>query len=108
MVFVSPFEVSTIHKPGPRFHGDIVGIFVEVYSAPNEIVNVSDLQALLFCMGDLDSAPPRTWCELHGLGVGTPPNYLSNVSDLQMMLKGNLGLTYLDSHTDNRDPADCP
>ncbi len=108
VVFGPPFEVATILRPDAKFFGDIVGVFVGEYSAPNGNVNITDIHALLFCMQETDSAPPRTWCDLRGLGIGSPPNFLANVSDLQQILKGDQGLTFLDAHPDNRDPADCP
>ncbi|MHC4697032.1 MAG: reprolysin-like metallopeptidase [Planctomycetota bacterium] len=108
VTFAPPFEVSTIDKPGHRFHGDIVGVFGTEYSGPNSVVNVSDVQAMVFCIEELAGAPHITWCELHGLGAGSPPNFIHNVSDLQQLLKGFEGLTFLESNPDNRDPADCP
>jgi len=106
--FVAPVEFATISKPIDRHHGDIVGVFIGVFLAPNGVVNVTDLQALLFCLQELPNAPHRTWCDLHGLGIGSPPNYIANVSDVQQILKGAEGLTFLASNPDNRNPSDCP
>ena len=109
VAFSDPLEIGTIHKPGPRFHGDIVGESTGTcFTPPQGVVNITDIQAFLFCQQDRDGAPHLTWCDVIGMGVGSPPNFFPNVSDLQMLLKGVKGLTYLESHTDNRNPADCP
>ena len=105
----SAVEVATIELPGAWFHGDIVGESTGTeYTPPQQVVNVSDVQAVLFCMQELEIAPHMTWCDLHGLGAGTPPNYLANVSDLQLILRGQEGLTFLASHADNLTPENCP
>jgi len=109
VVFSDAVEVGTILKPGALHHGDIVGVNTGTeYTPPQLVANVTDVQALLFCMQEAPNAPPLTWCDLHGNGTGTPPNYLANVSDLQVILKGLEGLTYLAAHLDNVVPADCP
>ena len=48
-----------------------------------------------------------TWVDLHGMGAGSPPNCLVNVSDLQRILFGFVGQKYTDSPS-HMDPADCP
>jgi len=108
--FSFPFEVSTIDKPIGTFHGDIVGFFFEGFgfTGPQGIINVTDIQALLFCIQDTAAAPHLTWCDIHGLGIGSPPNFIPNVSDVQQILKGAKGLTFLESNPDNRNPSDCP
>ncbi|UCE62052.1 MAG: hypothetical protein JSU63_10090, partial [Phycisphaerales bacterium] len=51
------------------------------FSVPNGIVNVNDVQAyLLTAQGDPAPGTHPTWVDLHGLGVGAPPNYILNVS----------------------------
>ncbi|UCE61485.1 MAG: hypothetical protein JSU63_06995, partial [Phycisphaerales bacterium] len=107
--FSPALELPTIEKPVDKYHGDIVGISIgDIYTAPQGIVNITDVQALLQCIEGMATAPHWTWCDLHGLGTGSPPNAIMNVSDLQQILKGDVGLTYLESNPDNRNPSDCP
>jgi len=108
--FSDPLEVSTINKPGPLFHGDVVGEATETeYTPPQGVVNISDVQATLFNMQGNPIAPHKTWTDVTGLGGGAPPNFLINISDVQQILKGGQGDTYLESNLGlNVDPADCP
>ncbi|MHC4695575.1 MAG: hypothetical protein ACYTFA_02405 [Planctomycetota bacterium] len=109
VTFSDPLEIGTIHQPRPRFHADIVGDATGTdFTEPQGIVNVTDIQSFLFCAKGRDIAPHMTSCDVTGLGAGTPPNFLPNVADLQVLLKGIKGLTYLESHSDNLNPADCP
>jgi hypothetical protein len=82
--------------PEPRFTG------------PNEAVDVSDVQALLLTVqGPTSPSVHTTWVDLHGLGDGSPPNFILNVSDLQRILWGIAGQQYLDS-LEHLNPADYP
>ena len=69
---------------------------------------MSEVQAfLLTVQGPTSPSVPATWVDLHGLGDGSPPNFVLNVSDLQRILWGIDGQQYLDS-PEHLDPADCP
>lgn len=48
-----------------------------------------------------------TWVDLHGLGAGSPPNFVLNVSDLQRIKFGFQGQRWTDA-PDQLDPGDCP
>ncbi len=108
IVFSDPLQVGTIVKPGPRHYGDTVGANTgSGFSAPQGVVNITDIQAYIFVLQHLPDAPHRTWVDLHGLGEGSPPNFLANVSDLQNILIGFEGRPYAGS-PGHLDPADCP
>ncbi|MHC4695302.1 MAG: matrixin family metalloprotease [Planctomycetota bacterium] len=107
-------EVATIHKPGTKHYGDVVGNGTGDYpplpgfTPPNGVVNVTDVQAVLLSIqGPLSPSAHTTWVDLHGLGDGVPPNFILNVSDLQRVLWGIDGQQYLDS-PEHLDPGDCP
>ena len=72
------------------------------------VVNVTDVQAFLLTF-QAPSSPSahKTWVDLHGLGEGSPPNFILNVSDLQRILFGLAGQQYTDT-PNQLDPADCP
>ncbi len=108
--FSEPLELATIAKPGALFHGDVVGALSEgEFTPPQGVVNITDVQACLFSMQVLNGAPHRSWTDVTGLGSGAPPNFLINVSDLQQILKGLAGETYLESNAGmNMNPSDCP
>ncbi|UCE59159.1 MAG: hypothetical protein JSU63_17160 [Phycisphaerales bacterium] len=109
VVFSDPLMLGTIHKPGEKHHGDVVGIATDTgFTPPQGVVNVTDIQAHLLVAAGAPNAPHRTWTDVHGLGIGSPPNFIANVSDLQQLLFGNEGRTYLESNPENRVPADCP
>jgi hypothetical protein len=114
--FTVPLEVATIKQPDPRYYGDVVGIGtgdlppVPGFTPPNGVgvVNVTDVQAfILTVQGDATPSTHTTWVDLHGLGDGSPPNFILNVSDLQQILFGIEGQQYTDSPV-NLNPADCP
>ncbi|UCE58772.1 MAG: hypothetical protein JSU63_15165 [Phycisphaerales bacterium] len=107
-------EVATIHAPGIRYYGDVVGVGTGAmpptvgFTGPDGIVNVTDVQAFLMTAeGDATPSTPTPWVDLHGNGTGVPPNFILNVSDLQRILFGLEGQMYTDS-TDQLDPANCP
>jgi hypothetical protein len=113
-IFADPREIPTIHKPGARYYGDVVGFGtgdlppLPGFTPPNRVVNVSDVQAFLLTLqGPTSPSVHTTWVDLHGLGDGSPPNFILNVADLQRILWGIDGQQYLDS-PEHLDPADCP
>ncbi|MHC4698111.1 MAG: DUF7948 domain-containing protein [Planctomycetota bacterium] len=114
IVFSVSLEISTILKPINWHYGDVVGMGTGDlppllgFTSPNGVVNVSDVQAFLLTMqGPLTPCVPTTWVDLHGLGVGIPPNFILNVSDLQRILWGIAGQQYLDA-PEHVSPGDCP
>jgi hypothetical protein len=114
VVLTNPFEVATIHKPGSRYYGDVVGIGTgdlppePGFTPPNRVVNVSDVQALLLTVqGPTTPSVHTTWVDLHGLDPGTVPNYILNVSDLQRIIFGFEGQTYTET-PGQLNPAGCP
>ncbi len=108
VVFSDVLEVGTIRKPGTRHYGDTVGESTgDEYTPPQGVVNVADVQVFILTLQHEPGTPHLSWVDLHGIGVGNPPNFLLNVSDLQRILFGFDGQTYTDS-PEHRDPADCP
>jgi len=114
VVFTDPLEVATIHKPGERYYGDVVGLGtgelppLPGFTPPNGVVNVTDVQAfVLTFQGASSPSTHPTWVDLHGEGDGCPPNFVVNVSDLQRIKFGFQGQRY-DDAPDQWDPADCP
>jgi hypothetical protein len=112
--FGDPVELPTVHRPEPRYYGDVVGVGTGEYpprlgfTPPNGAANVSDVQAFLLTVQGANSpSAPTAWVDLHGLGEGTPPNFILNVADLQRILFGVEGQRYADA-PDHLDPADCP
>jgi len=45
--------------------------------------------------------------DLEGLGTGSPPNFIVNVSDIQQVILGLQGKTYTDNPA-QLNPPDCP
>jgi hypothetical protein len=114
VVYSNPLEVGTILEPGTWHYADVVGVGTGDYpplpgfTPPNGAVNVADVQAFLLTMQGLSSPSAHTtWVDLHGLGVGVPPNFMLNVADLQRILWGIDRQEYLDS-PEHLNPADCP
>ena len=83
----------------------------EPFGPPDGYANVTDYMAVLFTMQHLgtDDQPQAhtTWVDLHGLGDGIPPNYIINVSDLQLIVKGVTGGHWTD-FGGALNPGDCP
>ena len=77
------------------------------YTPPQGVVNVSDTQAYILAVQHKYGAPHTTWIDLHGLGPGSPPNFIANVADLQLILFGFEGQKYVDSPA-HLDPSECP
>ncbi|MFQ5591743.1 MAG: M6 family metalloprotease domain-containing protein [Phycisphaerae bacterium] len=114
VTFGSPLVVATIRRPGARFYGDTVGQGtgdlppLPGFTAPNGVVNVTDVQAyILTAQGSSSPSAHTTWVDLHGLGDGTPPNFILNVSDLQRIKFGFEGREYV-ATPGQLNPADCP
>ncbi|UCE62103.1 MAG: hypothetical protein JSU63_10410 [Phycisphaerales bacterium] len=114
VVFSEPLDVSTIHRPGVWFYGDVVGDStgdlppLQGFTGPNGVVNVTDVQAYqLTAQGPMSPSAETTWIDLHGLGDGSPPNFMLNISDLQQILLGLEGAEY-GNGAEHPDPADCP
>jgi hypothetical protein len=114
VAFSSPLDVGTILKPGFRHYGDTVGVGtgnlppLSGFTAPDGSVNVTDVQSfVLTVQGNSSPSAATMWLDLHGLGVGAPPNFILNVSDLQRILFGFDGQQYTDS-PEHLNPVDCP
>jgi hypothetical protein len=121
MVCDEPLIVGTVAQsfmnPGFRGnYGDIAGAphFAGApFGPPDGYANVTDVMAVLFTMYNLgtDNQPQAhpTWVDLHGLGDGIPPNYIINVTDLQLLLKG-VGLIagHWTDFGGALNPGDCP
>ncbi len=98
--FTDSLELDTITRPLPKSWADVVGSFgIQGWSAPDGIVNMSDIQAVLQCFTGSPSAPHRTWVDLDG----EVPNMILNMTDVQQAVSGFKGLPYPFSA-----PADCP
>jgi hypothetical protein len=101
------FVVRTIAKPDLQW-GDTVGQkYGNSWTAPQGVLNVTDLQSLLLAIQDLEGPHP-SWVDVHGQGPGSPPNFILNVSDVQQIKFALEGRTFLASNPDHMDPADCP
>ncbi len=112
--FSDPVEIATIRKPGSRYYGDVVGTGTGYlpplpgFTPPNGVVNVSDVQAYrLTVQGPSTPSVHTTWVDLYGVGDGSPPDFVLNVSDLHRILFGFQGQRYGDA-PDHMNPADCP
>lgn len=91
--------VATAARPWPKYWCDCVGSFNGTWSAPNGLVNVDDLSAVIQAFQRLPASPPITWVDVHP----ESPNDLINFADVQVIVKGFLGDPYPFS-----DPALCP
>jgi len=114
VTFSPPLVVGTIHRPGLWQFGDAVGVGTGAlppmpgFTGPNGVVNVTDIQAFqLTAQGDSSPSVHSTWVDLHGLGAGSPPNFVLNVADIQRIKFGFLGQIFTDV-PEQLDPADCP
>ncbi len=114
VVLGEPLTVATIAKPGARHYGDVAGTGtgdlppLPGFTPPNGVVNVSDFHAyVLTNQGPSSPSVHPTWVDLHGLGLGSVPNYIINIADLQRILFGFAGDPYT-REPSQLDPADCP
>jgi len=112
--FSDAITLATIHKPGPRYYGDVVGVGtgklppLSGFTPPTGVVNVTDVQAyILKFQGPSSPNAHATWVDLHGDGPGSPPDFIINVSDLQRIKFGFQGQRYTNA-PDHLNPADCP
>ncbi len=114
VILGSPLGVATIHKPGALFYGDVVGEGtgdlppLPGFTGPNRVVNITDVLAYKKTLqGPSSPSAHMTWVDLHGLGDGSPPNFILNVSDLGRILFGFAGKEYADT-PGQVNPEDCP
>ncbi|UCE59911.1 MAG: hypothetical protein JSU63_21005 [Phycisphaerales bacterium] len=112
--FSAPLSVATIGKPGLAHYGDVVGMStghlppLPGFTPPNGIVNVSDVSAYLLTVdGPFSPSAHVTWIDLHGPGLGSPPQYVLNASDLTRIYFGMQGETYT-QQPNQLDPGQCP
>ncbi len=106
---------QSILLPGFRGNfGDIAGApsFAGApFGSPDGFTNIIDFSAVYFTQQNYGTqnqpqAHP-TWVDLHGLGDGIPPNYIINVSDLQVLKKALIGGEWTD-FGGALNPGDCP
>ncbi len=114
-----PLTVGTIAPPllFPALranYGDVagpVGYITEAFAAPDGIVNVVDISAYLLTHQNYGTAnKPQThptWVDLHGLGDGSPPQYILGVSDLGQILKA-IAMDAWTEDPGNLNPGQCP
>ena len=114
VLFSDPLIIGTIEKPEGKFWGDIVGGFDGVeWSKPNNLVNVSDVTAIIAFITDKPGKPHITRVDLAG-GSPTYTNFIVNTTDLQLLIKGFLGDTYpplpfvLEGYPADGDVTQCP
>jgi hypothetical protein len=111
---VIPTQALPFYAPGLRGgYADVVGPVDDQtleFASPDGFVNANDLLGFLLTVQNYGTlAKPQahpTWVDLHGLGAGSPPNYILNVSDLQQILFGLLGRPWTQSPA-NLQPGDC-
>jgi hypothetical protein len=81
------------------------------YGPPDGFANVTDYSAVIFTIQNYGTTKqPQahpTWVDLHGLGDGIAPNYIINVSDLQLILKVLEGGQWTD-FGGALNPGECP
>ena len=78
------------------------------FTEPNGVVNVTDVQAFVLTLqGPQSPSVHTTWVDLRGLGLGSPPDLILNVSDLQRILFRIDGLSYTET-PEQLALADCP
>ena len=96
---------STIEKPQGKSWTDTVGAFTGIeWTRPNGLVNVDDVSATIKFI-TVKPAPHITVVDI----AGEKPNFLINVSDLQLMLLGFKGQTYPPPPFETQGPVTtCP
>ncbi|UCE58269.1 MAG: hypothetical protein JSU63_12595 [Phycisphaerales bacterium] len=119
IVCSDPLTLATTHQsllvPGFRCNwGDIASsptVGGEPWGPPDGYTNVVDEAALLYTIAYLGTGvQPQahpTWVEMTGLGDGAPPNYIVNVTDLQVLEMGIQGYEWTDVGY-ALNPGDCP
>jgi len=99
-IFGAPVSVSTIPAPTSKFWGDCVGDFDGVlWSPPNGVQNISDVQAAIVTFQAGASAAPLTWMDVEP----EVPNRIVNINDVFALILAFKGEPYPFA-----DPADCP
>ncbi len=110
-----PFQVETTRKPNLMPHyGDVAGAVTPalVFDPPDGFTNVRDISAYLLTLKNwgttnLPQAHP-TWIDLHGPGLGIPPQYIIMVTDLTMILRAWVDSWPYENSIGGRAPGDCP
>ena len=103
--FSDPLIVGTIAQPEGKFWADLVGSFDgTTWSAPNLLVNVDDVSAMLKFLFLLP-APHITVVDL----ASEQPNFIVNATDLLLVIQGFKGGPYPPLPFPNQgDPSQCP
>ena len=109
-----PTQPAPFNAPGARAsYGDVAGPISPSlqFNPPDGFVSVIDISAYLLTQqnwgtANLPQAHP-TWIDLHGLGYGSPPQYILNVSDLSQIMFGYNGNPWTQD-TSNLQPGECP
>lgn len=100
--------ISTVPKPQGKVWGDVVGSFGGTQWSPtNGQVNVDDVVASIQFLTLKSTAPHITWLDL----APQTPNWIINVTDLQMILLAFRGGLYPPPNfieNPTNDPANCP
>jgi len=101
VTFSDPLVIGTITKPGTRHYADVVGVILgdlpplPGFTPPNGVVDQIDVDAVTLTIeGPSNPSAHATWVALHGLDPVSAPNYIINVSDVQLVLFGLNGDTY--------------
>ena len=101
---------TTVGKPGAGKHwGDVAGLLVDgAWTPPNGFANVQDIVCMVgfFNNSGGGTSAHRSWVDVTGPSDGTP-NVLVTVGDIQAVVKGVNGETFLGS-MGFVDPGDCP
>ncbi|MFQ5590895.1 MAG: S8 family serine peptidase [Phycisphaerae bacterium] len=114
LVFSDRLVLGTTRKPGALHFGDVVGAGTGAlpplagFTPAQGVVNITDVQAVqLTIQGDSTPSAHFTWVDVHGLGLGSAPNSIINVADVQRVLFGFAGTAYAEV-PEQLDPGDCP
>ncbi len=110
-----PLVVETTRRPNVMPHyGDVAGNVTPelVFEPPDGYTNVTDITAFLLTIQNwgtpnLPQAHP-TWVDLHGTGVGIPPNYILGVSDLTMIQRAFINNWPYENSMGGLAPGACP
>ena len=90
-----PLSAKTQVKPGPLYHGDVVGGFDgAVWTPPNEVVNITDAQAAVLTFLNASNATHVSITDVHPNLEGTPNNRLVNINDVLVIILGFKGQEY--------------
>jgi len=115
---IGTVEIAEGSPDGTTNLADVAGpvsIGTGNFTAPDGITSVVDIVA--FQQTSANCGTPNlpkvhtTRTDLHGLGTGTAPQMITNVSDLSMIQAGLGGKTWAGTNaanSENRDPLECP